>query len=80
MLMTRFEYIHLVKIEDKPKTSVWSCRNNKSGDELGVIKWYPAWRQYCYFPTVQAVYSTGCLKDIEEFVEQLEAERVYAQR
>ncbi|KKL76429.1 hypothetical protein LCGC14_2045000 [marine sediment metagenome] len=63
-----YEYVHFEKVEDKPKTSVWSCRNNNSEEELGVVKWYAPWRCYCYFPTVQAVYSPGCLVDINDFI------------
>lgn len=65
-----YQYINFQIKEHKPKTLVWSCRNNSSGAELGEIKWYASWRQYCYFPTVQAVYSTGCLKDIADFISQ----------
>lgn len=68
-MRVHYEYVHFKHIEDKPKTSVWSCRNTKGNDELGIVKWYPAWRRYCYFPTVQAVYSAGCLKDIRDFIE-----------
>ena len=64
----KFEYVHFVKTENKPKTSVWSCRNNNSSDELGIVKWYAPWRAYCFFPTVQAVYSAGCLMDINSFI------------
>ncbi len=66
-----YQFINFKLVEHKPKTSVYSCCNNKSGGELGVVKWYSAWRQYCYFPTVQAVYSKGCLADIKDFIEQL---------
>ena len=67
-LKTQYQYIHFEKVADKPRTSVWSCRNNRSGGELGTIRWYYQWRQYCYFPTAQAVYSVGCLADIQAFV------------
>ena len=70
-MKTKFEYIYFELIEEKPKTKVFSCRNNRSNTELGIVKWYPAWRRYCYFPTVQAVYSVGCLDDIKNFIEQL---------
>lgn len=63
-----YEYVHFVKVDDKPKTSVWRCQNIKGEDELGIVKWYAPWRQYCYFPTVQAVYSAGCLADIKDFI------------
>ncbi len=72
-MKTQYKFIHFIKKEDKPKTSVWSCCNNRSGGELGIVKWYPAWRQYCYFPTIQAVYSIGCLDDIKEFIQEISA-------
>lgn len=70
-MKTEFQYIHFVQQPSKGITSVWSCRNIHHGEELGIIKWHNAWRQYCYFPTVQAVYSAGCLKDIVEFIGML---------
>ena len=66
----KYEYINFVEIERKKKTLVWSCRVNRTSVELGVVKWYSRWRQYCYFPTVQAVYSGGCLSDIKRFIQQ----------
>lgn len=67
--MKVYRFIHFVKVAQNSRTSVWSCRNNRSGDELGIIKPHPAWPQYCFFPTVQAVYSSGCLNDIKDFIE-----------
>ena len=74
-MKTEYKYIHFVKIQDKSKTSVWSCQNNQGYAELGKVKWYSAWRQYCYFPKVQAVYSAGCFADIIDFVNQLNKEK-----
>ncbi len=71
IMKIKFIFIHFVKIADKPKTSVWSCRNNKSDSELGRVRWYPAWRQYIYEPACEAVYSVGCLEDINDFIKQL---------
>lgn len=70
-MRTEFQFINFVEIEQKPKTKVWSCRNNRSGLDLGVVKWYPAWRQYCYFTLYDAVYNKKCLEDITEFIAQL---------
>ena len=74
-MKTEYQYIHFIKKAEKPKTSIWSCRNNRSDNELGEIKWYSAWRQYCYFPTVQAIYNVGCLENINHFISQLMTER-----
>jgi hypothetical protein len=74
-MKTDYKYIQFELIEQKPKTSVWVCKNIRANQELGQVKWYPAWRSYCYFPTVQAVYNDGCLKDIVDFIKQLMDER-----
>ncbi len=63
-----YEYIRFVKKMGKPKTSVWTCENIKSGYELGTIKWHGPWRQYCFFVTAPAVYSAGCHEDIADFI------------
>jgi len=74
--MNRYEYISFDE-KDVPgrKTKVWECSNNKSNVVLGIVKWHPQWRQYCYFPTAQAVYSAGCLKDIADFIQKAMADR-----
>jgi len=71
-MKTMYQFLHFVETDKKPKTSTWSCRT-RGGDELGTVKWYSSWRQYCYFPTVQAVYSAGCMEDIAAFCKQLNA-------
>lgn len=67
----KYKYINFFLVEQKPKTNVYECRNNKSGVVLGILKWYGPWRQYCYFPACQAVYSKGCLEDINSFIDSL---------
>ena len=42
---------------------------------LGVIKWFGAWRQYCFFPKENTLYNNECLKDIKEFLEKLNKEK-----
>jgi hypothetical protein len=75
-MKTQYEYLVFVNVPDSiMKTSVWNCNNRKSGETLGVVKWYSGWRQYCYFPCVQAIYSEGCLKDIIDFINQLKEDR-----
>jgi hypothetical protein len=76
-MKTRYQYIHFVQTTN-PK--VWICENNKSGEELGQVQWYQPWRQFCYFPSCPAVYSVGCLSDINDFIAQLTAEKQGAGR
>lgn len=65
------KYIYFKKIEDKPKTSVWSCCNNSGDYQIGIIKWNPGWRQYCFFPEPDMVFSVGCMEDIGKFIKRL---------
>jgi hypothetical protein len=65
------KYIHFKKIEDKPKTSVWSCRNNSGDYQIGIVKWNPGWRQYCFFSEPDMVFSIGCMEDICKFISTL---------
>ena len=71
-LKTDYQYLIFVEVPNPGrKTSVWECRNKNSQTVLGTVSWYGPWRQYCYFPSIQAVYSAGCLQDITHFINQL---------
>lgn len=74
-MRTEYKYIHFEILEEKPKTKVWACLNNRTGNELGIVKYYPAWRQYCYYPASLTVFNSGCLIDITNFIDQLNEER-----
>ena len=71
-----YKYIHFIKKVSKPKTSVWTCQNLRSGIVLGTIKWHGAWRQYCFFSVTQAIYSAGCCDDIADFIRRAMEEKV----
>jgi len=75
-MKTEYQYIHFAKTAEKPKTVVYECRNNRSGEVLGEVKWYGPWRQYCFHvaggaPYTTAIFNVGCMKDICDFIEQL---------
>jgi len=73
----------LIFKEEKPnkKTKVFSVWSKCSGVCLGEIKWYSAWRHYCYIidydktiATEEFIYSDRCLLQISYFVEKLNKE------
>jgi len=70
-MKTEYQYLIFDQKENPGKTTNWNCCNKKFGTPLGEVKWHSTWRQYCYFPLVQAVYSAGCLNDIADFLNQL---------
>ena len=65
------KYMTFELIDKKPKTTVWLVVNNTSGSLLGGIEWYPPWRQYVFMPEGQTVFNNGCLKDIQDFLTEL---------
>lgn len=73
--MKKYKYIRFIELISQTEKSIWSCRNNRSNEELGIVEWYPLWKRYCYFPKRQAVYSAGCLDDISDFIKREMEER-----
>lgn len=65
------------------KFNEFKCKNKKtktivvlskcSGCILGIIKWYPQWRYYCFFPATDIVtfHSDRCLLEISQFITKL---------
>lgn len=75
-MKTEYQYLSFdLYPEQPPNTSRWYCRNRRSQNILAIVEWYPAWRQYCFFPAVQAVYNAGCLRDITDFLTSLGIEQ-----
>ena len=70
-MKTKFKWIWFNKIEGKPKTQVWECYSNESDEELGLVKWYGPWRQYCFFPETSLLFNPECMREVAEFVETL---------
>jgi hypothetical protein len=72
IVKTEYKYIHFENYSNpKQKTGRWMCVNNNHGTWLGEVKWYPGWRQYCFNPASDTVFSKGCLEDINNFIQQL---------
>ena len=69
-LTNDYKYITMIKTEDKPKTSVFEVYS-KHEDLLGEIKFFAQWRQYCFFPEDDSVFSKGCMEDINDFISKL---------
>ena len=71
----KYKYIHMKEICKKPKTTVYGVYSNSGGTYLGKIEWYNHWRQYCFMPTIDTVFSVGCLEDINAFIRGLKEAR-----
>lgn len=74
--MTTTEYLRFYETQPEDrKTKVVYIYSVRNGDELGVIRWYGAWRQYAFYPTVQTIWNTDCLNEINKEIRRLMNER-----
>ena len=79
-MKTKYKYIHFEE-EQNPgrKTTKWNCLNSNSGNLLGYVEWYGAWRQYTFstyspafsYEYINIILNKGCLDDISDFLDQL---------
>lgn len=53
----------------------WVITNNRSGETIGYVVWYPAWRQYCFRADLEAIWNKDCLRTIADFCERRTTER-----
>lgn len=75
-MKTSYKWIKFVKIATTSvKTSMWECRHHDN-TLLGEVKWYSFWRQYCFFPDYDMVFSKGCMDDICNFMVELRKEEL----
>jgi len=66
------KYIKFTIIEEKPKTKVIEVTSKiRIYMKLGIIKWYPRWRQYTFFPEDGTIFNVECLNDIQSYIRGL---------
>jgi hypothetical protein len=69
-----FKYIHF-NLYKKPlpnaKTAIFHCTNKSDNFEIGLVKWNPQWRKYCfhtYGSMGTIVFDEICCKDTGAFL------------
>lgn len=68
----KYFYFEIAKPQTlKDEEHYWFCINNDAETFLGIVNWFPRWKQYCFFPEEEVVFSAGCLIDVVDFVTQL---------
>lgn len=73
--MIQSKYLAFDQIGFTGKTFIYNVVSKAIGYKLGQIRWYPKWRQYCFYPATNCIFNNGCLSDIQRMIAQLMAER-----
>ncbi len=68
------EFMHIPQA-GKMKTKVFAVINKATRDNIGQIRWYAPFRKYSFMPYPNTVYEQDCLRDIMDFIRELEYER-----
>ena len=69
------KYLVFDLVEHKPKTNVYWISLEENCDCIGKIEWNPAWRQYWAFIDSDVGMTYECLKQLTDFVEELNQEQ-----
>lgn len=69
------KYLEFKQVPFKGKTKRFEVISKNNGYSLGRISWYGAWRQYTFSPAFETIWNKDCLKDIQDFLENLMIER-----
>jgi hypothetical protein len=70
------KYLRFIDVEAfRQKTKIISIVNIHHDEVIGEIKWFGRWRQYCFYPSDNTIWNTGCLEDVYEVIKNLMNER-----
>jgi len=71
------KYIRFVEMEQTPAraTKVLMVVSIHHNDALGEIRWHGPWRQYCFFPDLDTVWSRGCMQEVQDKIQELMSAR-----
>lgn len=74
------EFIKLPKTNKQAKTDVYAVKNKQTKAIIGEIKWYSAWREYCYMyydPNEELILAPSCLEQMARFIRGLMRKRKF---
>jgi len=72
----KYHWIHFVLVLRAPnkKTDLWQVATNDDNEVIGLVKFWPAWRRYAFFPEADTFYEQNCLWDIADFCARMTEE------
>lgn len=75
MKSKHLEFREIVDFAKQRKTNKYSVQSKFDHTILGEVKWHSHWRQYCFFPASDCVWSRDCLEDLALFIKELMEDR-----
>ena len=64
------EYIYAIEVweEGKKLPQYVLCNKKDLFIHLGMIKWYGAWRKFCFYPISDTIWDNKCLEQLLNFI------------
>ena len=72
--MKKYQYITIQQVNDKLHEGkpFYMITSNRKGSELGLIFYYPPWKQYVFSQSQENIlFNNGCLHDIIDYIENV---------
>lgn len=69
------EYLRFIDKESKQITKIIGVVNIHHDEEIGEIKWFGKWRQYCFYPSDNTIWNRSCLEEVYGVIIGLMEER-----
>ena len=69
------EYLRFIDKESKQITKIIGVVNIHHDEEIGEIKWFGKWRQYCFYPSDNTIWNRSCLEEVYRVIIELMEER-----
>lgn len=71
-MKTKYKYFYFELVSAPvSKKQTWFCISSKTKYLLAIVKWFAEWQQYCCFPEEATIFSSSCLTDVADFVNQV---------
>lgn len=74
-LIKETKHLAFVLAPSTGKTKVIAVVSISHEEIIGEIRWFSRWRQYCFFPYTDTVWSTSCMEDVQTVIDELHEER-----
>lgn len=68
-------YLQFNDVPFKGKTRKISVSNSQNGVLIGMIKFYPQWRKYVFYPETHTLLDMNCLTEISDVLTHLIQDR-----